>query len=171
MANQDAEEQPILRKLIDTVGPRRRSEIMARVRSPRNLSTEWKLRSFLIRSGLKGWRVTLPGLVGNPDFAFPKKKVAVFVDGCFWHGCPKCYRAPKSQKEYWSQKIESNRSRDKRVRRELVTTGWRVLRIWECDLEKHPDRCVKKIGAALAGRHRKNQPKTAPNSAEGKLIS
>jgi DNA mismatch endonuclease (patch repair protein) len=73
---------------------------MARVRSRGNKATELKLVSFLRSEGMVGWRRHLP-LPGKPDFAFPKQKVAVFVDGCFWHGCPKCYTRPKSNLKFW----------------------------------------------------------------------
>ena len=107
---------------------------MSGVRSSRNQSTEWKLRSVLIRAGLKGWRVTASELPGNPDFIFPNARLAIFVDGCFWHGCHRCYRRPKSNRKYWDSKIIRNRKRDRQVSRELRRKGWRVLRIWEHNL-------------------------------------
>jgi DNA mismatch endonuclease (patch repair protein) len=89
------------------------------------------------QNGVTGWRRNRP-IVGKPDFVFPKAKVAVFVDGCFWHGCPKCYRAPKSNVPYWRLKIERNRKRDLKVNRELRKRGWVVLRFWECRLQDGP---------------------------------
>ena len=122
---------------------------MAGVRSSRNRSTEWKLRSAFIRAGLKGWRVTASELTGNPDFIFSRKKVAVFVDGCFWHGCPKCYRRPASNRKYWDSKVARNKTRDKQVNRDLRNDGWRVVRIWEHELRK-PVRVLARIREALA---------------------
>jgi len=73
-------------------------------------------------------------LPGSPDFCFPSDKLALFVDGCFWHGCPTCYRPPKSNVPYWRLKIERNRKRDLKVKRELRKLGWTILRFWECQL-------------------------------------
>lgn len=85
-------------------------------------------------SGITGWRRNYP-LMGKPDFVFPKNRVAVFVDGCFWHGCPKHCRMPSSNKNYWKEKIEANIQRDKRTVRELRAKGWRLMRLWEHDLK------------------------------------
>ena len=82
-----------------------------------------------------GWRRQLP-LPGRPDFAFPKAKVAVFTDGCFWHGCPRCYTRPKSNRKFWDTKVIRNRERDREVSRGLRRKGWRVVRIWEHALQK-----------------------------------
>ncbi len=88
----------------------------------------------LARAGLNGWQL-LPGrIVGKPDFVFPKSKLAVFVDGCFWYGCPKCYRRPLSNRKYWDTKILRNKKRDKRQRAKLRREGWDVLTIWEHEL-------------------------------------
>jgi DNA mismatch endonuclease (patch repair protein) len=76
---------------------------------------------------IHGWR-RHQRLIGNPDFIFRDKKVAVFIDGCFWHGCPRCYSEPKSNVEYWSGKIKRNRARGREVNRELQQLGWTVLR-------------------------------------------
>jgi DNA mismatch endonuclease (patch repair protein) len=75
-------------------------------------------------------------LVGKPDFVFPIRRLVVFVDGCFWHGCPKCQRIPSSNVPYWDRKIERNRIRDRAVNTSLRRSGWRVLRIWEHQLER-----------------------------------
>lgn len=107
--------------------------MLSAVRGKGNKTTELRLATALRFFGLKGWRRHLL-LPGKPDFAWPKQKVAVFVDGCFWHGCPKCYRAPKHNAEFWQEKIETNRRRDRRVARQLRSRGWSVLRIWECHL-------------------------------------
>ncbi|HPE13915.1 MAG: DNA mismatch endonuclease Vsr [Gemmatimonadetes bacterium] len=113
-----------------------RSRNMAAIRSRGNRTTELRLAAALRFFGLKGWRRHLP-LPGRPDFAWPKERVAVFVDGCFWHGCPKCYRPPKHNAAFWREKIETNRRRDRRVARQLRADGWSVLRIWECKVA-HP---------------------------------
>ena len=152
---------------MDTVNRKRRSEIMSSIRSARNRSTEWKLRSALIRAGLQGWRVTPLGLAGRPDFSFPRKKLAVFVDGCFWHGCPNCYRRPGSNRKFWDRKILRNKLRDKVVRCELRILGWRVIRIWECALAKRPQWCVRRVQRALLGK-KPRQP-TVPGAGTGIL--
>jgi DNA mismatch endonuclease, patch repair protein len=108
-----------------------RSRIMSAVRSTGNRTTEQALASLLRKHGLRGWRRHLP-LPGRPDFAWPKERVAVFVDGCFWHGCPRCYRAPRHNARFWKEKVEANRRRDVRVARQLRRQGWSVLRVWEC---------------------------------------
>jgi len=112
----------------------KRSQVMARIRSSGNKDTEIRLISVLRANRLTGWRRRWP-IFGRPDFVFPKIKVAVFVDGCFWHGCPKCYRAPKTNGPYWRLKIARNRKRDLKVKGELRKQGWIVLRFWECHLK------------------------------------
>jgi len=105
--------------------------MLAAVRGKGNQSTELRLAAALRLFGPKGWRRHLP-LPGRPDFAWRRERVAVFVDGCFWHGCPRCYRAPRHNAAFWKSKVEGNRRRDRRADRQLRAMGWRVLRIWEC---------------------------------------
>jgi len=90
-------------------------------------------------------------LLGSPDFVFPIKRVAVFVDGCFWHGCPKCYRRPKSSRKYWDAKAARNKARDKAVSAALRKGGWRVLRVWEHEL-KNPNNCIQRLKKQLANK-------------------
>lgn len=108
-----------------------RSRIMEAIRSKGNRTTEERMATLLRKAKISGWRRHL-ALPGRPDFAWPKEKVAVFVDGCFWHGCPRCYRPPRHNPEFWVNKLKSNRSRDRRVARTLRVEGWRVIRVWEC---------------------------------------
>jgi DNA mismatch endonuclease, patch repair protein len=136
---------------VDAYAPEVRSRVMAAVRSKGNRSTEWALRAGLVRGAVKGWQLH-PALPGTPDFAFLKEKLAVFVDGCFWHGCSRCYVAPKARKAYWVQKIHRNMSRDRRVSSQLRKSGWRVMRIWEHDLDKGSSKVVKRILASLGPR-------------------
>jgi DNA mismatch endonuclease (patch repair protein) len=96
---------------------------------------------------ITGWRRHLP-LPGKPDFCFVRQKVAVFVDGCFWHGCPKCYIRPKSNQRFWDEKRHANMARDRKVCRELKSLGFRVIRLYEHQL-KTPDRPLKRIVRAL----------------------
>lgn len=103
---------------------------MAAVRSKGNLSTEIALGKFLWAEGITGYRKHWP-VAGTPDFAWPGRKIALFVDGCFWHGCP-CKTIPATNAEFWRKKIDANRTRDRRVDKDLRKDGWRVIRVWEC---------------------------------------
>lgn len=85
----------------------------------------------------------------RPDFVFRRVRLALFVDGCFWHGCPRHATQPKGNAAFWRNKFASNIARDKRVNRALRRAGWRVVRIWECRLRKSPDACLRRIMAAL----------------------
>jgi DNA mismatch endonuclease (patch repair protein) len=104
--------------------------------------------SLLKQNKITGWRRHLP-LPGKPDFAFPRLKVAVFVDGCFWHGCPRCYTRPKTNRKFWDKKRDDNMARDKRVNRQLRRQGWKVIRIWQHSLQKSPAACLTRIRRKL----------------------
>ena len=121
---------------------------MRRVRG-RDTSPELRLRKLLWSEGLRGYRLHRSDLPGKPDLAFGKAHVAVFVDGCFWHGCPECYRRPKNNKEYWIAKLGKNQARDRRVNEELLALGWDVLRIWEHNVRRDPHGCVKQVSSAV----------------------
>lgn len=131
--------------MADTLTKEMRSAVMSKIRSRGNRSTEIAAAALLRRSRVKGWRrhVALPG---RPDFTFRSARVAIFIDGCFWHGCPKHFRAPKSNEAFWTAKIARNKSRDREVGRKLRALGWRVVRIWEHEVDS---RGVGKIKAAL----------------------
>ena len=146
---------------MDSLTKEGRSQLMSRVRGKGNKSTELVLVHCLRKGHLNGWRRHVK-MLGTPDFVFTNGKLCVFVDGCFWHGCPRCYRAPQTRKKFWSEKINRNRTRDKLVNRELANAGWRVLRIWECQLEKRPDKCVQRIMNSL-------RPKSKPPLQSRKL--
>ena len=133
---------------MDTFSKRKRSEIMAAVRSSGNRSTETKLRAMLAGAGVRSWKMKSDQLPGSPDFVFPGKRIALFVDGCFWHGCPQCYRRPKSSRKYWDAKVLRNMARDKRVSRELKKLGWQHVRIWEHEVVKERAACLKKLKQA-----------------------
>lgn len=120
--------------MADVFSKKKRSQVMAAVRSTGNKLTEVKLAAVLRRNGMKGWRRHLP-LPGKPDFAFPKERVAIFVDGCFWHGCPRHLRMPADNRGYWRSKIHRNISRDRSAKRVLGQEGWCVLRVWEHELQ------------------------------------
>lgn len=134
---------------MDTVSPETRSRVMGQVRSNRNKSTEWRVRAILIRNGIRGWSLYPSDLRGKPDFVFRAKRIALFLDGCFWHGCPKCKKVPASNTAYWTRKIEGNRKRDRATSAQLRRDGWKVLRIWEHQL-KNLERVLARIKRALA---------------------
>lgn len=113
----------------------KRSQVMGQIRSKGNAETELRLMGIMRAHGITGWRRE-QHLMGKPDFTFRAERVVVFVDGCFWHGCPRCYRAPTSNETYWSGKVLKNRARDRRVSSTLRREGWTVLRIWAHQLSQ-----------------------------------
>lgn len=137
---------------MDRISRSRRSAIMSRIRGRGNERTELTVARFFRRAGIKGWRrhmtVKLVSSIGfasdgtkfkslvRPDFTFPKKRLAVFIDGCFWHGCPRCYRSPKTHKRFWWAKVARNRERDYFQSVALRKSRWRVIRVWECRLRR-----------------------------------
>jgi len=126
---------------------------MSRIRSKGNRSTEQRLRMLLVSEGIRGWTVAAESLPGKPDFAFTAARLLTFVDGCFWHGCPMCYRRPQSNQGYWIAKVDRNKARDRRLGRQLRSEGWSVLRIWEHEL-KNTKAVAARIRAMLARRAR-----------------
>jgi DNA mismatch endonuclease (patch repair protein) len=126
-----------------------RSQLMGRIRSRGNKKTELAMLSLLRAHKIWGWR-RHQSLPGRPDFVFRHEGVALFVDGCFWHGCPRHYKAPKTRDAFWSEKVATNRRRDLRVTRELRKAGWKVVRVWECDLNRtRRPRVLKRLLRAL----------------------
>ena len=112
-----------------------RSTLMSKVRSKGNKSTELRLITIFNERGITGWRRNYP-VKGHPDFIFLKKRIAVFVDGCFWHGHDCRNTRPKQNENFWTSKRERNMARDKATTAEFERRGWTVLRIWECELKK-----------------------------------
>ena len=113
----------------------KRSQIMSKVRSTGNASTELKLIAEFKERKITGWRRNSK-IFGHPDFIFPKLRVAVFVDGCFWHGHDCRNTKPKDNADYWRTKIERNQRRDQAATERLTALGYRVVRIWECEFQK-----------------------------------
>jgi len=118
----------------DVFSRAKRSEVMSHIRGKGNKSTELKLLKLFRDHHIKGWRRHQP-LIGKPDFVFQKKRLAIFVDGCFWHACPQHFRMPSSNREFWEKKISSNTQRDRIVSRQLKREGWTVIRFWEHDMK------------------------------------
>ena len=138
----------------------KRSAVMAAIRGSGNKDTELRMMALFRAHVITGWRRGVP-LFGKPDFVFRRERVVVFVDGCFWHGCPKPKHSPmpKNRAEWWAAKLQRNRERDVLVTRTLRKAGWRVLRVWECDLaRKHWPRVARRIASGLAGFFRATEP-------------
>lgn len=116
------------------VTPERRSEIMRKI-GRRDTPPEMKVRRLLHGLGFR-FRLHQRNLPGKPDIVLRKWKTVIFVNGCFWHGCSRCYRGhrvPKTNREFWGKKVANNRSRDRRCCNALRSLGWRTITIWECD--------------------------------------
>ncbi len=172
----------------------KRSDVMSRIRSRGNQATELALVRVFRANGITGWRRHLQIRIAErgtrngrgaraagssvrtphsalrifsvrPDFVFPKARLAVFVDGCFWHGCPRHGTRPKGNAAFWRRKFAANRARDRRVNRALRRAGWRVLRIWE--------HALPKLGMRSAERGKKGRgrspltPALSPGGGEG----
>lgn len=133
----------------DIFAPAKRSAIMSAIRGRENKSTELRLIQLFRKLGVTGWRRGLP-MQGRPDFVFRNRRIAIFVDGCFWHSCPKHGRTPTSRIEYWAPKLRRNQERDIETNAILRRNGWIVLRIWEHDLRRNRVKFVeRRLMAAL----------------------
>ncbi len=137
-----------LNPVADVLSKDRRSYCMSRIRGTGNKETELRMVRLLRVNRITGWRRGWP-LFGHPDFVFPSARVAVFVDGCFWHGCPKHYSRPANNRLFWRRKLEANRARDRKVNRELKRLGWRIVRIWEHDLRRPYPRGITRLKQIL----------------------
>lgn len=161
------------RRVADIFTPAKRSAVMSRIRSRDNARTEGALVRVFRGLGITGWRRQVRLRVGaggrpvtaafgvRPDFVFAHRRLAVFVDGCFWHGCPEHGTRPAGNAAFWSAKLASNAARDARVNRGLRRAGWRVLRIWEHEL-------VRSREARLVRRLRRWFPVEPPGAAAGR---
>ncbi|MBA7533742.1 Very short patch repair protein [subsurface metagenome] len=124
-----------------------RSYNMSQIKS-KNTKPELLLRKALWCNGIRNYRLK-NSLPGKPDLYFPVKKVAIFIDGCFWHKCPKCFKEPKSNKEFWLKKIKDNTIRDRNANEALRDKGWIVLRFWEHQIKKGLDYTVNIISDTI----------------------
>jgi DNA mismatch endonuclease, patch repair protein len=120
----------------DVFTKEKRSQVMSRIRGKGNKDTEIAMILILRKYHISGWRRNQV-VFGKPDFIFAKQKIALFVDGCFWHGCPLHSNMPKNNQEFWARKLQANKDRDKLVTRTLRKSGWKVIRIWEHELKDH----------------------------------
>ena len=127
----------------------KRTEVMSRINARGIKATELRLIEIFRKHRITGWR-RRQKLFGSPDFVFRAARLCVFVDGCFWHGCPKCYRRPESNRKFWEKKVQRNRARDRLVSRTLRAEGWRVVRVWECCLKpRNRERVARRVRGAL----------------------
>ena len=140
-------------KFVDIFSAAKRSEVMSRIRSRGNKTTEVPMLIAMRQAGVKGWRRHVSLRIGScsvrPDFVFSRHKIAVFVDGCFWHSCPEHGTRPQSNQNFWDQKLESNVARDIRASKALKAAGWVVFRFWEHSVKKDPAKCARKIAREL----------------------
>lgn len=120
---------------------------MSRIR-PRNTGPELRLRSALWAAGLR-YRIHAETPVGRPDIVFPARRLAVFIDGCFWHGCPQHYVRPRSHPEHWAAKLRLNVDRDRHQTLKLEGLGWRVVRVWEHAVYEELAKVVEDIRKVL----------------------
>lgn len=120
----------------DKMTPEQRHFCMSQIKG-KNTKPEIMVRKWLWHNGYR-YRLNDKRLPGRPDIVLPKLKTVIFVNGCFWHGHDVCgnYRPPKSNTEFWAQKIERNKARDSENHRQLKLAGWNVLVVWECQLKK-----------------------------------
>lgn len=147
--------------------PEQRHRCMAAIKG-KDTKPELIVRKYLFSRGLR-FRVQVRKLPGNPDIVLPKYKTVVFVDGCFWHGHEGCrfFRLPKSNVEFWKAKIERNVARDIRTEAELKMLGWRVLRVWECDIRTVSGRedYLNMLSESIVRPQKTYAAETAPASA------
>lgn len=121
------------------------SYTMSRIRG-KNTKPEVKVRKELWERGLRGYRLHRKGLPGRPDLSYAKYRLAIFINGCFWHRCPHCSPSfPKTNRDFWKEKFERNTERDVRKRQELERLGWTVLTLWECQIDNNLSECIDSI--------------------------
>lgn len=125
--------------MVDKFTVEKRSEIMSKIRG-KDTNIEMLVRRYLYARGYR-YRKNYKELPGTPDIALTRYKIAIFINGCFWHGHDNCklYVVPKSRTEFWTRKVEMNRARDSRNQEELTAMGWQVIILWECELGRNFD--------------------------------
>lgn len=140
----------------DGRAPLPRNELISRVMSAnraKNTGPERILKKHLTLIGLKGFTSHYKGVPGRPDICYKENKLAIFVNGCYWHRCPYCKPSmPKTHRGFWINKFKNNKERDRRRRSELKGHDWRSVTLWECQIIKHPDRCIERIKKNIYGK-------------------
>ena len=138
----------------------------------RNTSPELTFRLLLRKAGFPGYRLHWKKAPGRPDVAYPGRKIAIFVNGCFWHRCPYCRpTVPRSNSEFWQKKFELNSERDARKRRQLEEAGWTVITVWECRLREDPAAELEPVVDVLtmsATTRRRSQEDASRNAARSR---
>jgi DNA mismatch endonuclease, patch repair protein len=142
------------RYIRDKRSPKPKDDSVSRVMSAnkaKDTKPELQLRKRLFSEGLRGYRLHKKSIPGRPDIVFNKYKVAIFVNGCYWHRCSLCaLPLPKNNTQFWKDKFERNVSRDKRKVNELESLGYEVLTIWECEIKKELDLVVERVKKVLS---------------------
>ena len=136
--------------MTDFLSKTQRSALMSSIKGVGNKDTELVFASLLKAARITGWRRHYP-ISGRPDFVFPKARLAIFIDGCFWHACPRHSRMPQTNREFWTSKFAANTARDRRVTLELRRLGWHVIRVWEHQLKNSPDKILQAVMARISG--------------------
>jgi DNA mismatch endonuclease, patch repair protein len=135
-------------EIMDRYSKKTRSYVMSKI-GGRDTLPEVLLRRTLWARDLRGYRLHCH-LPGRPDIVYKRARLAVFVDGCFWHGCPKCrIPQPVSRVEYWKPKLRNNKRRDSRVNQELHSQKWKVLRFWEHEVLRDREKCTMRISSVV----------------------
>jgi DNA mismatch endonuclease, patch repair protein len=133
--------------MVDVFSREKRSKIMSRIKGRNNVATEIFIARTFRENGIVGWRRNVP-LFGKPDFVFRKGRVALFVDGCFWHNCPVHGALPRTNTEFWRSKLARNYKRDRLVNQTLRKMGWTPIRVWQHDL-KEPAKVIRRVRKLL----------------------
>lgn len=138
--------------MADVLTKKQRSYNMSQIRAY-NTGPEIKLRRLLSNKGFKNYRINYGPLLGKPDIVFIKKRIAIFLDGCFWHKCSVCFVKPRTRNKFWMKKIKKNLKRDRKVNAGLKKKRWSVIRIQEHAVEKNPERILAKLVKVLRRKH------------------
>jgi len=129
--------------MVDNLSNEKRSKVMASI-GGKNTRPEITIRKMLWQKGIR-YRIHNNTVFGTPDISIKKKKIAVFIDGCFWHGCSRCYREPTTNVEFWRNKVENNKKRRNKVRTQLRKDGWNVQEFWEHQVNSRPQDVISLI--------------------------
>lgn len=142
-----------LKFLRDGRAPYPETEVTSKIMSAnkaKNTRPEIAFRKVLWENGIRGYRLHFKKVPGSPDIAFPRKKIAIFINGCFWHRCPYCSpRIPKSHSTFWIEKFERNVARDKHTIQLLQRSNWKTIILWECQIKHDIDKCIKNVKTIL----------------------
>ena len=130
--------------ILDILTKKQRSYCMSRIKA-KNTRIETVFRHYIWSKGIRGYRANNSKVFGKPDIFFGRKRIAVFIDGCFWHKCPVCHSIPESNFGFWDEKLNKNRERDRKVNITLQENGIKVIRFWEHELENNIEKCYKRL--------------------------